>query len=68
MPHYDSMRTLDNVPAAVLQQIEHFFAHYKDLEPESSSSCSLDGRRRGARGGDAQRGTFNESLSGSRPA
>ncbi len=30
---YDSTRTLDNVPAAVLQQIEHFFAHYKDLEP-----------------------------------
>ncbi len=30
---YDSMRTLDNVPSAVLQQIEHFFAHYKDLEP-----------------------------------
>lgn len=30
---YDAMRTLDDVPAAVLQQIEHFFAHYKDLEP-----------------------------------
>ncbi len=30
---YDAMHTLDDVPAAVLQQIEHFFAHYKDLEP-----------------------------------
>jgi inorganic pyrophosphatase len=30
---YDSVRDYTDLPAITLQQIEHFFAHYKDLEP-----------------------------------
>ncbi len=30
---YDGVRTHDDLPAITLQQIEHFFEHYKDLEP-----------------------------------
>ncbi|MCW0196643.1 inorganic diphosphatase [Sphingopyxis sp.] len=32
-PYYDKVRTYKDMPEIVLQQIEHFFAHYKDLEP-----------------------------------
>jgi inorganic pyrophosphatase len=30
---YDKVETLDDVPKALLDQIAHFFEHYKDLEP-----------------------------------
>jgi inorganic pyrophosphatase len=30
---YDTVKTYTDLPAITLQQIEHFFAHYKDLEP-----------------------------------
>jgi inorganic pyrophosphatase len=32
-PFYDNVQTYTDLPAILLQQIEHFFAHYKDLEP-----------------------------------
>ncbi len=31
---YDKIRTLTDLPSITLNQIEHFFAHYKDLEPD----------------------------------
>jgi inorganic pyrophosphatase len=30
---YDKIRTIKDMPEISLQQIEHFFKHYKDLEP-----------------------------------
>ena len=30
---YEKIRTLTDLPSITLNQIEHFFAHYKDLEP-----------------------------------
>jgi inorganic pyrophosphatase len=30
---YDKIKTAADLPAITAQQIEHFFAHYKDLEP-----------------------------------
>jgi inorganic pyrophosphatase len=30
---YDSVRNYDDLPQITLDQIEHFFLHYKDLEP-----------------------------------
>ncbi len=30
---YDGVETYTDLPAITVQQIEHFFAHYKDLEP-----------------------------------
>ena len=30
---YDRVRTIADLPEITLAQIEHFFAHYKDLEP-----------------------------------
>jgi len=30
---YDGVQNYTDLPAITLQQIEHFFAHYKDLEP-----------------------------------
>jgi inorganic pyrophosphatase len=30
---YSNVKSSDDLPAILLQQIEHFFAHYKDLEP-----------------------------------
>ncbi len=30
---YDSVRTYTDLPKITLEQVEHFFAHYKDLEP-----------------------------------
>ncbi len=32
-PYYSDIAGLDDLPAIVTQQIEHFFVHYKDLEP-----------------------------------
>jgi inorganic pyrophosphatase len=30
---YDRIKSYEDLPLSTLQQIEHFFAHYKDLEP-----------------------------------
>ncbi len=30
---YDSVKTYTDLPSILVEQIEHFFAHYKDLEP-----------------------------------
>lgn len=32
-PIYDDVRDAGDLPALTIRQIEHFFAHYKDLEP-----------------------------------
>jgi inorganic pyrophosphatase len=32
-PYYDEVQSYKDLPTILLQQIEHFFAHYKDLEP-----------------------------------
>ena len=32
-PYYDEVNSYKDLPVILLQQIEHFFAHYKDLEP-----------------------------------
>ena len=31
-PFYDDVKSYSDLPATLLQQIEHFFSHYKDLE------------------------------------
>ena len=33
-PYYERVEEADDLPQIVKQQIEHFFTHYKDLEPE----------------------------------
>ena len=33
-PYYADVKEGTDLPGIVLQQIEHFFTHYKDLEPE----------------------------------
>jgi inorganic pyrophosphatase len=33
-PYYENIEEGDDLPAIVKAQIEHFFTHYKDLEPE----------------------------------
>jgi inorganic pyrophosphatase len=33
-PYYSSVDQAEDLPAIVRQQVEHFFTHYKDLEPE----------------------------------
>ena len=33
-PYYADVEEATDLPSIVLQQIEHFFTHYKDLEPE----------------------------------
>lgn len=32
-PYYDEVQSYKDLPTILLQQIEHFFTHYKDLEP-----------------------------------
>lgn len=32
-PFYNDVASYKDLPATLIQQIEHFFAHYKDLEP-----------------------------------
>jgi inorganic pyrophosphatase len=32
-PFYDDVRSYEDLPQTLIQQIEHFFVHYKDLEP-----------------------------------
>jgi inorganic pyrophosphatase len=31
--HFETVRTYADLPKIALEQIQHFFAHYKDLEP-----------------------------------
>jgi inorganic pyrophosphatase len=31
--HFETVRTYADLPQIALEQIQHFFAHYKDLEP-----------------------------------
>lgn len=33
-PYYDNVSEYTDLPDILLQQIEHFFTHYKDLEAE----------------------------------
>jgi len=33
-PYYSAVDEKEKLPAIVMQQIEHFFTHYKDLEPK----------------------------------
>ena len=33
-PYYADVGEAEDLPAIVRQQVEHFFTHYKDLEPE----------------------------------
>jgi len=33
-PYYADVGERQDLPSIVLQQIEHFFTHYKDLEPD----------------------------------
>jgi len=39
-PEYEQVRGLDNLPRHLLDEIEHFFNVYKDLEPGKSSSTA----------------------------
>jgi inorganic pyrophosphatase len=47
---YDSVYNYSNLPEITIQQIEHFFAHYKDLEPgkwvKIAKVCEADIARR----------------------
>lgn len=40
-PLYDDVQSHEDLPALLLQQIQHFFEHYKDLEP--SKWVKVDG-------------------------
>jgi inorganic pyrophosphatase len=33
-PYYTGVKGVDDLPQILMQQVEHFFTHYKDLEPE----------------------------------
>ena len=33
-PYYSDVGETKDLPSIIFQQIEHFFTHYKDLEPE----------------------------------
>ncbi len=39
-PDYERVRQLDDLPKHLLEEIEHFFNVYKDLEPGKSSSTA----------------------------
>ena len=39
-PDYENVRQLDDLPRHLLEEIEHFFNVYKDLEPGKSSSTA----------------------------
>ena len=55
-PFYADVMEGDDLPAIVRQQIEHFFTHYKDLEPEKWTRVGTWGNR-----GDAYR-VISEGL------
>src|SRR3546814_9873791 len=48
-PYYQDVSEADDLPAIVKQQIEHFFTHYKDLEPEKWVRVGTWGGREDAR-------------------
>ena len=48
-PYYSDVGERQDLPSIVLQQIEHFFTHYKDLEVDKWVRVGNVGRRRGAR-------------------
>jgi inorganic pyrophosphatase len=39
-PYYADVHEATDLPAITLQQIEHFFNHYKDLEPRNGSGSA----------------------------
>mgnify|MGYP000193268085 CR=1 FL=1 len=57
-PYHDNVDSYDQLPAIMLEQIEHFFSHYKDLEkgkwvktvrwggPEEAGKMIMDGIER----------------------
>jgi hypothetical protein len=48
-PDFERIRQLDDLPRHLLDEIEHFFNIYKDLEPgKSSSTAGFEGWRRPA--------------------
>ena len=48
-PYYADIGERQDLPSIVLQQIEHFFTHYKDLEPEKWVRVGTWGGREDAR-------------------
>ena len=48
-PYYEKVGEADDLPPIVKQQIEHFFTHYKDLEPEKWVRIGTWGGREEAR-------------------
>ena len=45
-PYYSEVANGSDLPAIVIEQIEHFFTHYKDLEPGNGSARRLGRPRR----------------------
>jgi len=37
-PFYKDVKTFTDLPPLLIEQIKHFFAHYKDLEPGKTAS------------------------------
>ena len=48
-PYYEEVEQAEDLPPIVRQQIEHFFTHYKDLEPEKWVRVGRWGDREDAR-------------------
>jgi inorganic pyrophosphatase len=44
-PAFDRIRDIDDVPAELRDEIEHFFQRYKDLEPEKKTETGGWGNR-----------------------
>ena len=42
---YDKVKNYSDLPEITLQQIQHFFEHYKDLEPRKMGESAEMGRR-----------------------
>jgi inorganic pyrophosphatase len=61
-PRWDHIRELDDVPAAELEAIKHFFVHYKDLEPNKwVKAADFVGRDKAEAEVDASIERFKES-------
>ena len=49
-PFYSNIRNYTDLPSVLIEQIAHFFEHYKELEQgKSGEGLALVGRRRGAK-------------------
>ena len=48
-PYYERVEEAEHLPEIVMLQIEHFFTHYKDLEPEKWVRVGTWGGREDAR-------------------